>query len=162
VEEGSVMHRTSAWFRAGEAAGEAAAERRSRGLPSLSREESWQVATGTTRPTLRRWQQFQDGWVTGFCRTSSAPVTASEVQDADMAIRRCFAREPNGQPCGREAVLVVGSPEATVCVSHAWSALLRSEPLDSVQPTETEEMSRYRPVCPYVRYRMVRQIRQPH
>jgi hypothetical protein len=117
------MGSTKAWFALGQDAGEAAGRNRSQGLPFLSRDESWEAAICSSRPTLRRWQQFQDGWITGFCRRALVPNAAGTADGPP----HCTALLASGQQCTREAKLILGGQQTPICVAHAWPELLTAE-----------------------------------
>ena len=109
----------SVWFQRGRAAG----ERHARGEAS-SREQSWLAATQASRGTLRRWQQFNDGWVAGFLQpqTTAADAGASAAPGVSP---RCSAVLADGRPCARTAVVLLPPAGGVYCASHAHAQLRR-------------------------------------
>ena len=109
---------TGLWFKSGRAAGEASSRQRAHGLPFVSMEESWRLATAGARTTDHRWRQFTDGWLKGFL---DSPERAGGRTPSP------FGCGTAGEECAKPGVVLIDETGKVLCAANALQYLLRQD-----------------------------------
>jgi hypothetical protein len=135
------MGRANVWFELGQSEGHVAGSQHAMSHPFRSRQESWRVAICNSRPTVRRWQHFHDGWAMGFAQSNSGERTSSTLGNGHTARHVCEVVTSGEPPCTRTAVLLVPSNGVAACVRHAWSTLLEDEQLSTAIATTMQQQA---------------------